>query len=572
MPHGLLLDVLTLIAASFVAVALLARRQLSPIVGYLAAGLLIGQYGANLVPASEGTRILGELGVALLMFFVGLEFSWTRLLAAHRFVFGAGGLQVGLTGMIAGGVAFALGAGGVASVVVGGALAMSSTAIIHKQLLDQDEATSPPGTLTTSILIFQDLVALPLIVLVGALDAREGETDPLGVSLRVAASVGAFLIAALLARRTVGRVLAWTARGRSNEPFLLAALLLIVGSAFVTEAVGLSLPVGAFIVGMVVGESDYRHQIENEIRPFRDLLLGIFFLTIGMTVNWSIVFAQPLVTFGALALLVMIKVAVAFMAVRLIGVDAVVALRAAVILAHCGELSLLILSQALATELVPQAIGQPALGAAALSMLFAPALIHLSGRVAAALRDRQTTTASDETEAALREASRSLQGHVIIAGSGPVGRLVAAALKASGVPYLALERDVERLQRARDDDHIVLFGDATRPDILKAAGVIQAGALVALLNSRSRLKELVHNARHLNATLPIIVSTNDDTDLEPLVSAGATHVFPENYAVGLALAVQALVAVGLSPQQALAHVRSVRAKLNPELRDLPASQ
>jgi monovalent cation:H+ antiporter-2, CPA2 family len=382
--------------------------------------------------------------------------------------------------------------------------------------------------------------------------------------------VGVFLVVALLARRTVGRLLAWTARSASNEVFLLSTVLLILATAFAAEQLALSLPVGAFIVGMMVGESDFRHQLEEEIRPFRDLLLGLFFLTIGTSIDLALVAREPMAIAAALILLILVKFSIVFAVVRFSRADRVTALRTALILAHGGEFSLLIVSQSLAGGLIPAAFGQPVLAAAALSLMLAPALVQWNGRIAAAVTGREQSGENDHAEPAeIVARTRSLTNHVILAGCGPVGRLVATALEASGVPYVAVERDVGRLRKAQSQGHHVVFGDVTRPGILKAVGVHRARAVVALLNERRRLEQLVQRIRQLEPGLPVIVSTRDDTGLKGLVEAGATHIFPENLAAGLALAAQTMMVLGVPPREALARVRAVRSELNPELRALP---
>ena len=569
MPHHLIADALILAMAAFVMVAIAVRLRFSPIIGYLAAGLLVGPRGLNLLPDGEGIKLLGEFGVALLMFVVGLEFSWPRMAAARKVVFGLGGLQVGITALVTTLAGLSLGAALLPSLLVGFAVAMSSTAVVHKQMLDQDESTSHHGVLATGFLLFQDFAALPLLAIVAAL-GHEADADALRTIARVTVMIGVFLGVALLARRTVGRLLAWTARAASNEVFLLSTVLLILATAFAAEQLALSLPVGAFIIGMMVGESDFRHQLEEEIRPFRDLLLGLFFLTIGTTIDLSLVVDEPITTAAALILLVLVKFSIVFAVVRLTRADKVTALRSALILAHGGEFTLLIVSQSLAGGLVPAAFGQPVLAAVAVSLMLAPALVQWNGRIAAAFTGRKHGGDADHAEPAEIVAStNSLIGHVILAGCGPVGRLVATAFEASGVPYVAVERDVARLRKAQSQGHHVVFGDVTRPGILRAAGVHRAKAVVALLNEPRRLEQLVHNVRQLEPGIPVIVSTRDDTGLKGLVAAGATHIFPENMAAGLALAVQTMIIWGVSPREALVRVQAIRSELNPELRALP---
>lgn len=567
MPHHLPVEALVLSLASFVAVAVVLRFRFSPILGYLAAGLLIGPHGLSLLTATKGIQLLGEVGIAILMFVVGLEFSWRRMIAAKRVVFAFGSLQVGATALLAMPLCLWAGAGLMASLLVSFALALSSTAIVHKELIDQDETTSHHGVLATGFLLFQDFAALPLLALASGLP--RGTDYAFSGVLRIGLSVGSFILVALFARPILGRLLAWAASARSNELFLIATISLLLGSAVAAESLHLSLPVGAFIVGMIIGESDFRHQLDDEIRPFRDLLLGLFFLTIGMSINWPIVLREPGATLLMLIVLLLIKLVVVFAVLRIGGVDKKTSSRVALYLAHGGEFSLLLISQASGAGVVPVSLSQPALAAVALSMFLAPIVSQSSARLAAAVWKQFPGEAERTEEASVRERTSTLKDHVILAGCGPIGRLVATALEVSKIPYVAIERDLDRLRRAQAQGHHVVFGDATRHGILRAAGFERARVLVVLLHSHSRVVRLLREARSARPGIPVIVSTRSDTGLDPIVSAGATHIFPENLAAGMALATQTLIVLGIPAREALERIRTLRAELNPELGALP---
>jgi CPA2 family monovalent cation:H+ antiporter-2 len=565
MLHHFLADAVILIFASLAFVALFTKFRLSSIAGYLVAGSVVGPYGLHLVSANEGTRFLGELGIAALMFVIGFEFSWPRIVAARRLVFVLGTLQVVVTALLVAGVALLAGLSLTASLILGFALAHSSSAIVHKQLLDQDEVTTSHGIATTGILLFQDLAALPVLLLVGAV-ASGAEQDLAGLMLRLGAAVLVFTGAALFARKTIGRIFDWIARSGSNEPLMLAGLALVAGVALLAEMIGLSLAVAAFIVGMVVAESNYRHHLADELRPLRDIFLGLFFLTIGMSVDWSIVLTEPAATVGAVAILVLVKLAIIFALARLSGIATNAALQTALILAHGGEISLLILTQATGGGLLPEVVAQTALAGTAVSIFLAPFLIQFNRRISAEVLSTPQLVA--EPDDMIGGSAGDLRGHVILAGCGPVGRLVGTVLKASGIPYIAIERDVDRLRIAHREGHEVIFGDATRRGVLEAANIDTAAVVVALLNSQPRLEQLVRQVRQLNAAVPVLVSTRDNRGLTSIAKAGATYIFPENLAAGLGLAVQTFVALGVSPEEALARVRAVRLRLNPELRAL----
>ncbi|WP_303762641.1 cation:proton antiporter (plasmid) [Novosphingobium aerophilum] len=558
-----------LIAAAFVAVAILARLRLSPVLGYLAAGLLLGPHGIGAVTDSEGTHFFGELGIALLMFVIGLEFSVPRLLSSGGAMIGLGfGTVAGATLLAGAASHFLVGLPLLPAALLGGAIAMSSTAIIQKHLVDTDAVSSRHGVAATGIVLFEDLVALILLSLIAALPDAANEVEMEKVLLRMGVSFVALAGVALLARRTLGRLLGWVARSGPDETFLLGVLTLVVGASLAAEKIGLSLPIGAFVVGMMVGESDFRHQLEEEIRPFRDLLLGVFFVTIGMSVDWSQILAQPAVTFLVLAAILVVKFLVVFGVTRLSGLPASSAVKTGLLLAHSGELGLLIVGRSLDSALLSPAIGQPVLGAIAASMLVGPILAQWSDRAGdLILRSRDPRGA--EIETAVRTTSQELKGHVVLAGCGPVGRLVALTLEASEIPYLAIERNVERLRRARQDGHKAVFGDASRAGILKAAGVDRAAAIIVLVNNWHRSVRIIREAKRLNPAIHVIASLRDDAHLGELAQAGAAHVFPENYAAGLGLGAQALMTLGMSADDATDRIRAMRAQLSPDLQIVP---
>lgn len=566
-----LVQTFLLIGGAFLGVLLLTRIRLSPIIGYVAAGLLLGPHGLGAIPEGEGTHLFGDLGVALLMFVIGLEFSFPRLIAAGGSVFGLG---IGTVAAVAAAVAlpahYLAGIPMIKSTILGGAIAMSSTAIVHKQLVDADEVSSLHGIAATAIVLFEDLVALTVLAVVGALHTGTGQPLAEDVIIRMAISLSALAVVALLARRTIGKFLELVAKSRLNETFLLAVLTLIVGASLAAQAIGLSLPIGAFVVGMIVGESDFRHQLEDEIRPFRDLLVGVFFITVGMSLDWSQVTAQPGITAGILTAIVVVKFVVVSMVVRISGSPAHSAIKTGLLLAHSGELGLLIVERSLATSLLPGSVGQPILGAIAASMLIGPLLAQFRERIASAVSEVHSAELPSRHEESVRASSADLLDHVVLAGCGPVGRLVAITLEASKVPYIAVERNIERLRRAQNDGHKAVFGDATRSGILKAAGIQRAAAIVILVNDWRRSVRIIQEAKHLNPDIQVIASLRDDAHLGALVRAGASHIFPENFAAGLGLAAQALMSLGVAPAEAMDRIRAIRAALSPELRLLPS--
>lgn len=564
MAEGLLISTLVVILASVCAVGLMARCGLPAAVGYLLAGLIIGPDGLRLLAASETTRFLAELGIIFLMFMVGLEFSLPAMIAARRDVFLAGSLQVGLTTAIVAGSATIFGVSSPAALILGGAVSMSSTAIILKQLADQGEISSQHGRLALGILLFQDLATLPFLVMVGAWNQH---TDPEALTIvRQLALAGVALGVATLICRPVFRV-ALTAVARTSSPdlFLLAALLLALGTAFVGHLVGLATTIGAFLAGMVVGESDFRHQVEDDIRPFRDILLGLFFVTVGMEVPPSIVLSAPLSVLAWLLVFMPGKALIAFLVGASMRWSAPVAIRIAVILGLGGEFGLLLLTQALHADVMDPAVGQPALLALVTSMALGPVSIQrngsiaqLFGRASHRLRSAaETTTSSQERQ--------DFNDHVLLCGCGRVGSLVAVVLEAAKIPYIAIESNLTRFRRARNAGHRIVFGDASRRRVMEAAGVAHARLLVITFDQHRMIERLLHNAHLENPGVQSIISVSDDQHIAALATAGAT-VFPENLATGLALADQVLLYCGFSQNDAAAIVTAVRAEINPELK------
>lgn len=563
MPNSLLIETLIVIVASACGVGLARRIGFPQIVGYLVAGLAIGPPGLGILAPSEGTEFLSELGVVLLMFMVGLEFSLPKMIAARATVFGAGGLQVALTTLVGATAAVALGGGWQAAVVIGGVLAMSSTAITLKQLSDDGELGSQHGRLATGILLFQDLATLPFLVLVGV-GQNEG-FNGLTLVRDLVLAAAAFVIIAVVARPVFRTALSWAARARSGELFLLCSLALAVGTAFAAHSGGLSPPIGAFLAGMVVGESDFRHQIEDDIRPFRDVLVGLFFVTIGMQVDLAVIGAAPLSLLGWMVGFLLGKAALVALVAMVLRWPAHLGLRVGIVLAHGGEFGLLLLTQAMAAGAIEPDPGQAILLALVVTMGLAPILIQHSGTIADLVSIAAIAAGQRQEEDAVAHGGQALSDHVILCGCGRVGRLVAVVLEAARTPYIALESDLTRFREAKRAGHHVVFADASRTRILQRAGLERARLLVVTLDEQRPVQRLLRSARHHNPDLVSIVSAADDRELSSMTEAGASVVFPENLAAGLALADQVLLLSGLSQEQAASIVTEVRAELNPEL-------
>jgi CPA2 family monovalent cation:H+ antiporter-2 len=369
----------------------------------------------------------------------------------------------------------------------------------------------------------------------------------------------------VISRPVFGRVLAWVARSRSSDLFLLAVLLLALGTAYAADVAGLAAPIGAFLAGVVIAESDFRHQIQDDIRPFRDVLVGLFFVTVGMELAPASAAGSPWAVLAWIMVFVPGKAAVALLSGVLLRWPLQTAVRVAIILSHGGEFGLLLLTQAIASGVIAPALGQPALLALAITMGLAPLLIQSNGRIARLVLSGFWRPAAEREEGGADPESGNGRGHVLVCGYGRIGRLVVTVLEAANVPCVTLEADLERFRQAKEQGCRVVFGDASRSTVLEAAGLPRATLIVVTFDHRPAVERLLHHARDAHPGLPSLLSTGDDTDVAALSQAGVTAVFPENLAAGLALADQALVLSGLSQERAARVITEVRAQLNPEL-------
>jgi CPA2 family monovalent cation:H+ antiporter-2 len=556
----LLIQSLVIIAASVVAIAALRRAGLPPILGYLAAGFALGPHALGLAGVTDHTRFLAELGVIFLMFTVGLEFSLPAMFAARADVFGAGVLQVALTALGGVGLAALLGARPVAAFLIGGAVAMSSTAIVLKQLAEQGDLKTRSGRLTVGLLLFQDLATLPFLVVIGAY-AGGADLQPLALAGQVALGGLTLAAAAVVGRPLFRGALAWVAGSQSAELFLLAVLLLALGAAWIAGLAGLAAPLGAFMAGVIVGESDFRHHIEDDVRPFRDVLLGLFFVTVGMGLDLRAAGQAPLAVAGWLLAFLVFKPAVVLLVGRLRRWSRPDSVRTALAMANGGEFGLLLITQGLAVHLLPAFLAGPLLLALAVSMGLAPILTARAADIARRFAAPRPAQGDDELVAATQD----LAGHVILCGCGRIGRPVAAALEAARLPYVALERDFPRFRAARDQGLRVMFADAGRGGILAVAGLARARLVVLTFLSEREAERILRRVRTDAPHVVRLANALDEDAATRLLEAGANTVFPENLAAGLGLADQTLLLCGLDQAAAARVITELRGRLSPAL-------
>lgn len=532
-------DALIILIAAVAVVSLFRGINISPILGYLLAGALIGPHGFLFIEEIEGTVVLGKLGVVFLLFTIGLKMPLQRLQVLRRYVFGLGFAQVLVTGTLFASIAYYLGLSLEASILAGSGLALSSTAVGVQLLSERGEIAMRFGRVSFAILLFQDLAVVVLLML---LSTFKGEGTPifelLGIATLKAAIVLFFII-------IVGRVLlkpfyrGISAIG-SQELFVAVNLLVILITSFATAAAGLSMELGAFLAGILLSETEYRHQVEADIQPFYGLLIGLFFMTVGMTLDYTMILDKFGIILGLLISMLIVKSTLLFTLARVFRIPLISALRVALLLASGGEFVFVLFIPAVDANIIPPEISNLLITIVALSMGFTPFLAMLGKW----LDDRFVERQEDKyLEGSMEEVS-DLRNHVIIAGFGRVGHMVAKMLTDRMVPYVAIDNNMDAVAKGRAEGIPVFYGDVRRPEVLRVLGAQKAAAAVVSLNMP---KSCVRTAMMLRKQFPnilVAVRMRDDGYYEKLTQAGAIVVMPENLEPSLQLAAKVLNAVG----------------------------
>ncbi|XAG70738.1 cation:proton antiporter [bacterium 19CA06SA08-2] len=518
-------DVLILLFAAVLLVAIFRRLGQPVILAYLVAGVLLGPHGAAVLSEQANMQTIAELGIVFLMFSLGLEFSLPRLIAMRMLVVGIGGLQVLFTSLLFFWLGWWWGLSLPQALVVSGTLALSSTAVVIKQLGEQKQLHTRRAQLGVSVLLFQDLAVVPLLVMIPILARPEIQGSALLAEIAWATLKGLFALFSLLA---VGKWLLpllfhEVARARSDELFVLSALLVALLAAFMTHSLGLSMALGAFLAGMMLGESHYRHQLEVDIRPFRDVLMGLFFITIGMAMDWQLValawWQVILCVFG----LILIKSLLVLLAGRLMGERKRDAMAAGIMLSQVGEFGFVLLALANHHALLDHQLVSLLIGIGVISIAMTPWLVQKAHGLARSLTDSALLTRSEVAQSGL-----SKHQHVIIAGFGRAGQTCARFLKLEDIPFLALDLDPERVGEAKTAGEQVAFGDASRRDILLAAGLLRARLVIITFDDRKRVEAMLALIKELAGQVRVLVRTRDDSFLEAFKQAGAHEVIPES--------------------------------------------
>jgi CPA2 family monovalent cation:H+ antiporter-2 len=535
---GFLSEALFFLLAAVIFAPLFQRLKASPILGYLIGGVVIGPHALGLVTESDTTRNLAELGVVFLLFAIGLELSWERLVVMRRALFGLGLAQVGLSALLIASVAYAAGLGAEAAIVAGGALALSSTAVVLQLLSERGELGTRFGRTCFAVLLFQDLTVVPMLTLVPTL---AGEAGSIGgqvgtAALKAVAVFAVILIGGRLVLRPLYRIVA---AGRSAEVFAAVTLLVLLGSSWLTHLAGLSLALGGFLAGLMLAETEYRHQIAADILPFRGILMGLFFMTVGMSIDLGLVAAQFWTVIGLTLALIFAKAlllaALCLLAKRTVGR----ALRVGLTLSQGGEFAFLVFILAVSSKVVSAETAGMLMVVVALTMASTPLLAVLGARVEQWLSGAEAARAQD-----MDVETGALDGHVIVAGFGRVGRAVCQMLADDGVPYVALDMEPERVAHARANGLPVFYGDAGRPDVLMGAGIARARAAVLTMDSPSASIRAAEGLRARFPGIPIFARVRDDEHREALAKMGVSALVHETLGLSQELGGSVLSVLG----------------------------
>ena len=556
MAGEILTQILVLLAAAVLVVSLVRRFSLPPILGYLVVGMLLGPHALGVVANDETIRLLAEIGVVFLVFTLGLEFSLARMIAMRSEVLAIGGLQMLLTTAAFGGAAWAFGIEPAVAIGLGGALAMASTAIVMRQLGDQLELTRTHARLAIGILLFQDLAFAPLLALATAV-ARARETPSATWFLgMVGRAVLALALVLLVGRWLLRPLFHEIARHRSSETFTLTVLFVVLAGAWATHLLGLSMALGAFLAGMLLAETEFRHQTEAVIKPFQDILLGLFFVSVGMLLDLRLLVLQLPLVLVLLTILLVVKATIVTLIVRQFIANSRKALRTGIVMCMGGEFGFALLTVLLNVESLKTGLVQALLTATALSMLLGPLIVRYNGRITdRILRRHSEPNVALETVATRELAKRE---HVIVCGFGRVGQNLARVLESRGFEYIALDLDPYRVRDARQAGDPVVYGDATNPEVLSALGLDRATVVVITFANPEIAVRIVTAVRSLRQDVAVLVRTHDDAALRKLQSAGATEVVPEIFETSLSLVSHVLLLLDVPAEQVLELTEEIR--------------
>ena len=537
----ILVDVLILLISAVVTVPLFQKLKIGPVLGYLVAGLIIGPAGLRLIETSEQISHLAEFGVVFLLFAIGLELKLARLWVMRRLVFGFGSLQVVVTATLLAALGWSAGLSTEAAIIAGAGLALSSTAVVLQILTDRGELTSRAGRIAFATLLMQDLAVVPLLALVGVLGGGPSVTAAVG--LAAAQAVGVLLAIVLVGRFLLRPLLRMIAASHSTEVFAAAAVLVVLGTSWLTAQVGLSMALGAFLAGLMLAETEFRHQVEADILPFRGFLLGLFFMTVGMSVDLALVASQAGTVAALVGGILLVKALALFGLARLFGFTSGTSAQVALLLAQGGEFAFVLFGLAAAQNVMQPDLANLLILAVSLTMIATPLLAALGSRLASRLADAGVTARANLDDIG------EMRDHVIIAGFGRVGQTVSKMLAAEGIPYVALDLHADRVAEGVAGGVPVFYADASRPEVLRSAGAAHARAVVLTLDHAGRAERGVALLRHAFPHLRVFARARDRGHASVLTEAGATKAVPETLEASLQLGAIVLRASGVATDE-----------------------
>ena len=564
-------DIVLFLATAGIVVPPFRRWRISPILGFLGAGVLLGPYGlgrlsgefrllaAVTIDNPDEVSQLAEFGVVFLLFMIGLELSWQRLRSLRRYVFGLGGLQVLLGGTALSTLAMLAGQPPLTSAVIGVALVLSSTAIVMPILAEQKRQHSQAGRATFSVLLFQDLAVAPILVTLTLIGRRASEGMSAGLLLAFLPAVAAVAALAIFGRLLLRPMLRSVARAKSEELFVAACLLVVIGSGLISALTGLSMALGAFIAGLLLAETEFRHEVEITIEPFKGLLLGLFFLSVGIGLNVPLLLERPAVIVGGAATLITVNAAVVLGLGRVFGFSSRQSAEAALLLAGAGEFAFVILGQAMDARIVGADAGQTALVSATLSMFAIPLLSGLGRRLGG--RASASGQIAPEPDTPRTEAQP-----VLVVGYGRVGQLVGEMLESHAIAWVAADQDPRLVEQGRRRGVAIFYGDAARGEFMVRCGLADARALVVTMDDPEGAETIVAVARELRPDLTIVCRARDARHAQRLYDLGASDAVPETIEASLQLSEAVLVDIGVPMGLVIASIHerrdAYRAQLN----------
>lgn len=537
-------QILILLGFSVLSVAVFKQLNLPSVLAYLLVGMLAGHHSFGFIAKSDVIEQIAEIGMVFLLFTIGLEVSMPKLMSMKRIVFGIGFIQVLISTISTIAIGLWLGLGWAASFAVGGALAMSSTAISIKQLNDQHELQSRHGHIALGVLLFQDLAVVPFLVLIPLF--AQPEAGSLVPAMMMALLKGAFAFALIYyaGQWLIRPATNWVAASYSSELFTLFILLVSLLAAWLTWELGLSLAMGAFLAGIMLAETEYQHHVQTEIRPFKDVLMGLFFISVGTQFNWHIVVSQPLEVFVLSSGIMFGKGLAIAIITYLFGFERGVAVRSGLVLGQGSEFSFALLALSLSLGLLSLEVSQPIIAAIIFSMALSPMVIRFNGKIAKLIA-RDYVTNRQTLECHIEKAANNLNQHVLVCGFGRTGQSLSLFFKKLNIKFIALDVDAGLIKEAWDAGEPVYYGDSRHGETLKYAGIYQADAIVVTFGDVNTSKQIIKMVRHLRPKIPLIVRTRDDTHLEELLILGADEVIPDTVESSIMLASHTLGILGV---------------------------